>query len=271
MPLAAPAELGAIVWNRNDGIGRAVVTALSCGIAVYGHLNSYDRAFVVGCSVLAAFLVIRVIIHPPKQLRLHENGVSSIDFRGVTWITTTELNGFRCSSKSGSTNVRDRIITLTFASLEFLGLNGKRIRHRAAAGTGWELTRIQGFGISTILDKMAISLQHDQFVDWTPTLRITADGIDYRRSTSEAWSHLSMSDFRQGQDYTTTVDGIFCLLTPNDCKQVHAETLDSVNFFPGFYLLQRRFARGEDVHLLAWGEELSSFEMWIYGTCGSWW
>lgn len=268
MRFTVPPQLGPIVWIRSDGIARGVVAALGCGIAAYGYFGDY--AVFLLSIVPAAFFVVRVFIHPPQQLRLHENGISSFGLLGVRWITTTDLTGFRYTSKSGTVPVRDRVVNAAIATLEFRGHGGNYVRHRAVIDTEWKLTEIQGFGIRTVLSKMAESIRNSHVADWTPTMRITADGIDYRRSASEIWLHLTISDFRQGREYTLG-DGAFRLLATDDASQViHCGTTDAVNCFPGFYLMKSRFPEGDE-RVFAWGRGLSSFEKWRYGVLGSWW
>lgn len=264
-------KLGPIVYTRSDGVGRSIVAILASGLAAYACINETETKITVALLGIALFLVGRCLLHPPRQLRLHQNGISSLSLYGVKRLRTADLIGFQYTSKTGSTPVRDRIVHIAHAIMTFIGNDGTRLCYKAEDTNEWKLTRFQEFAITTIANQMKASLSEQQFVDWTQTLRITSDGIQYRRYPSHGWSNLSLSQFDEHQ--YTLKESSLSFLSPIDGTTVHVEHIDGVNFFPGYYLLKERYTTNADPPkpVFAWGQQFSEGELWLYGTFGDWW
>lgn len=80
-------------------------------------------------------------------------------------------------------------------------------------------------------------LSREAEVHWTPSVRLSKDGVHFFRAKLLGQGPPAFADFSQNLSYSFN-EGYFHLFTPGDEKSVLSIACSEVNFFPGFVLFR---------------------------------
>ena len=199
-------DMGELLFEgQNQDLRYSVIWMIILGVSLYFLVFEHSTSFEMklGVGVLAVYSGIRCIRDIPTRFQLFERGIQIHSLLGLRVVKMTDLNGFSYGASisegkspgGGSREVLD--VRMRFQSkdgrcAEFwtgdtFHSNGGR---RSSPHDKLQLVREKM--IERIAITLAREIEENGYASWTPTLKLSRDGIAYRLVMGGSHLHMRL-------------------------------------------------------------------------------
>jgi hypothetical protein len=246
--------LGRIIFERNQNTEPAAIGAfgVTAALALVGAVGLYaiDRtgpnadelwSYVMGLGAIASVCgLIALALYAQRRniFRCHQVGVVHQTTSKAIELRYDEVGAFTWSVTRHFTNGVYTHTALELALEPLPGLEKGKIKYSAnLKGSDDELDDLRAHIANVIARRMLGELREDRIVQWTPNLRLTPTGVEYRPAgfmgRKNEWVELAYADITG----TNFIEGFLHVFTRSAPKSVIQEGTGVKNFFPGFHAL----------------------------------